>query len=132
LDFAADRLAARPALRRLRRSAAVTFTLCAAIGLLIIFRNLQLEEMGRATAESRRLDRYSYFLRGPINAATGIRKFVVLHPGYSRDEYYVAPVLFYVNVLRSQGRAIVIQHPKDPIPPGFDTVVVCPGAIGRA
>jgi hypothetical protein len=64
--------------------------------------------------------------------ARDLQKFVVLHPGYSRDIYYVAPTLFYVGILRSKGRRIIIQAPEVPIPAGFDIAVICGGEIDRA
>jgi hypothetical protein len=100
--------------------------------LLVVFRNIQLAEMGEATTESRPEDLYSYFLRGPVTEAIDLQKFVVLHPGYARDVYYVAPTLFYARILRARGRTIVIQAPEVPIPAGFDTVVICAGEMDRS
>lgn len=131
LDFAIDRLSQRPYLRKSGGTSAGVLVVCTAVSVLIVFRNLQLQEMGIATAQSRPEDFYSEFLRGPVTAASDIGKFAVLHPGYSRDVYYVAPTLFYVNILRGQGRSIVIQLPEEPVPAGFDTVIICSGEIGR-
>jgi len=54
--------------------------------------------------------------------ASDLQRFVVLHPGYSRDIYYVAPTLFYVGILRSQGARLLSRRQKrrsrrDSIPP---------------
>lgn len=132
VDYVADRMAARHSAGNPGDASRLVLLLCATASLLIVFRSMQLAEMGEATAESRSEDLYSYFLRGPITEADHIQKFVVLHPGYSRDVYYIAPTLFYANVLRARGRVIAIQPPEVPIPVGFDTVVVCSGEIGRA
>lgn len=130
IDMTADRMSERSGLRWPGQSSVVAVILIAAVSLLVVFRNVQLEEMGGATAESRSEDAYSYFLRGAVTAAEDLDKFVILHPGYSRDEYYVAPTLFYASVLRTQGRSIVIQSPAEPLPIGFDTVIVCSREIG--
>ena len=132
LDMVADRASKRGNLRTAGKESAVLWILCAAVGSLVVFRSMQLDEMGTVTAQSRPEDSYSYFLRGPVAAAPDIRNVVVLHPGYSRDVYYVAPTLFYANVLRSQGRSVLIQHPEKPLPTGVDTVIVCSGDIGRS
>jgi hypothetical protein len=132
LDMVAESLAERKGLRRAFHASAFAWLVALGAGSLVVFRNLQLDEMGAATARSRHQDAYSYFLRGPVAAASELGKVVVLHPGYSRDVYYVAPTLFYANALRLQGRDILIHSPDHSLPPDFDTVIVCGGPAGRA
>jgi 4-amino-4-deoxy-L-arabinose transferase-like glycosyltransferase len=131
-DQVAERLAARSSMRSPGLRALLLSLLFVPLTLFVAFRNIQLAAMGEATAESRPQDLYSYFLRDPVMGASDLQKFVVLHPGYSRDIYYVAPTLFYVGILRSKGRRIIIQAPEVPIPAGFDTAVICGGEIDRA
>lgn len=132
-DHAAERIGSRFSTKSgLRLRPRLALSLVVPLALLVVFRNIQLAEMGEATAASRLEDQYSYFLRGPVMETSDLQRFVVLHPSYTRDIYYVAPTLFYVSIMRSQGRTIAIQAPEVPIPAGFDTVVMCAGETERA
>jgi 4-amino-4-deoxy-L-arabinose transferase-like glycosyltransferase len=75
-------------------------------------------------------DQYSLFLRTLPHVSPTHRVFAVVHPGYPhsfepRSEFYVAPALFYVNVLRDAGYDIAIVPPDAALPPRYSILVAC-------
>ncbi len=112
------------------RPAQVFGGLCVAMGALALANNLVVQHhLAQVSAIDER-DHYSLFLRSPVLRAAGLRKLVVLHPGYpsSQGVYYMAPTLFYAQVLRRQGYSVVVQPTTEPVPADAEGVVLCGGA----
>ena len=79
------------------------------------------------SAKASELVQYNLFLRDHVAHRAGERSILVVHPGYDAEEfgYYVAPTLFYVQVLRREGRTVEIQAPLAPISSEFTSLVAC-------
>jgi 4-amino-4-deoxy-L-arabinose transferase-like glycosyltransferase len=135
VDWLMERMGARIAGRTSRLAAGGKFLIGMTASVLVVFHNLQIAESTEDSLAASTNDLYSLFLRGDTLRASGVRQFAVLHPGYSNhhgDPYYVAPTLFYVNVLRAQGNVIEIQAPDRPIPAGYSAAVVCGPVLDTA
>ena len=51
--------------------------------------------------------------------------FVVAHPGFGSSLPYFAGTQFYATYLERRGTDIIILLAEEPMPPGYDKVVVC-------
>jgi len=108
----------------------LAFAALCATSLLVVMQNYRvIRENERAWANSLP-DQYSLFLRTLPHVLPRVRTFAVVHPGYPpsfgpRSDFYVAPALFYVNVLRKAGYDIAIVPPEAELPPRYSTLVAC-------
>lgn len=74
---------------------------------------------------------YGFFLRAPVIQDETMQKFALIYQGYNdgSTKDYVGPVLFYINLLRAQGREIIILPPSAVIPEDFGRVALCGAKI---
>ena len=114
--------------RRAGRSATpgrvvIALALVALIGRMVGLTFPRMSESAKASE----LVQYNLFLRDHVAHRAGERSILVVHPGYDAEEfgYYVAPTLFYVQVLRREGRTVEIQAPLAPISSEFTSLVAC-------
>lgn len=125
----------------------VLVSLCGFVGLGVIAQNARFATLGEKILIDDERNLTSMFLRDPMVQYASPQKFVVIQEsfvpssaspdlhlkGISFGTFYVAPTLFYVNVLRARGHTIEILPPSANIPAGFDAAVMCgPTVAGPA
>jgi 4-amino-4-deoxy-L-arabinose transferase-like glycosyltransferase/putative flippase GtrA len=85
-----------------------------AVGVPVVSLNTMLVHRALASKEAKPLDQHSFALRSLIENKKLIGPLVVLHPGYPVAPgfpFYVAPTLFYANVLTITGTpTTIVQH----------------------
>jgi hypothetical protein len=106
--------------------------LCVLAGLGVIAQNVHLRTLREAFLLEDERNLISAFLRGPVVQRESPQKFVVIQHSYITQAFYVAPTLFYVNVLRAAGHSIEIQPPSAVIPAGFNAAVMCGATVRNA
>jgi 4-amino-4-deoxy-L-arabinose transferase-like glycosyltransferase len=81
------------------------------VGLLIFAYNARYIEQKENDSKMLVADQYNYFLRSKFVKSGKIQKFAVVHPGYENNnsEFYIAPALFYINILRKSMDVAVLQ-----------------------
>jgi 4-amino-4-deoxy-L-arabinose transferase-like glycosyltransferase len=88
-------------------------------GFLIFAYNARYIEQKENDSKILVANQYNYFLRSEFVQSRKIQKFAVVHPGYENNnfDFYIAPALFYINILRKSMDVAVLQTdatlPKD-------------------
>lgn len=108
---------------------------CLLVGSAVILSNIM--QIGAAIRRNARSlpDSYNIFLRSQVLRDSDVGAFTVVHPGvggiFPEPSGYVAPTLFYVNLLRQGGRSISITRNLEALPQGSAHVLAC-GTVARA
>jgi 4-amino-4-deoxy-L-arabinose transferase-like glycosyltransferase len=91
--------------------------------LIFAFNSLDIEKQ-EANLKMSVADQYNYFLRSKFVQSGQIPKFAVVHPGYDAH-FYIAPTLFYINTLRTEGRKITVLQADAAIPGDYQHLLFC-------